>query len=146
VSLLVTPSLHTTPLVPYTTLFRSPWSTCRGRSGSSRRRRRSRAASSWCRGSRAWASRSIRRRSSATRSAERLSGCRRLDFPPTLLVRLDRTLQIAVLRARQEAESVQRGEMLLGLRDVAQYQIGLADVLVRAAVLRIDCQGFLVDR
>src|SRR2546422_5658154 len=48
----------------------SPWSTCRGRCGSTKRRRRSRMATSWCRRSRGSASPSTRRRSSVTRSAD----------------------------------------------------------------------------
>ena len=36
--------------------------------------------------------------------------------------------------------------MLLGFWQVAQHEIGLADVLMGATMLRIDGEGFLVDR
>jgi len=54
------------------------------------------------------------------------------------LVLRDRFLQVAVFRARERARLVERGEALLGLREVARLQVELARVLERAAVLGVD--------
>src|SRR6266545_3699681 len=62
-----------------------------------------------------------------------------------LLVLLDRLFQIRVLRARQEAERVEAGQMLLGLGDVAEHQVGLADVLVGPPMLGVDRQRLFVE-
>src|SRR5262245_40464828 len=62
-----------------------------------------------------------------------------------LLVLLDGLLQIAVLRAGEEAQLVERGQVLLGARQVVELQIRLADVLVGAAVLGIEGQRLLID-
>src|SRR6185436_17618197 len=68
-----------------------------------------------------------------------------LDLAAALVVRLDRLLQVPVLGAREEAEFVEARQVLLGLRQVVQREIGLADVLVGPAVLGIDGEGLLVD-
>src|ERR1041385_3367981 len=60
------------------------------------------------------------------------------------LVLGDRLLQVRELRAREEADLVERAQVLLGLRHVADLKIGLADVLVRAAVARIQAQRLVV--
>src|SRR5262245_52258800 len=49
-----------------------------------------------------------------------------LDLAAALLVRLDCLLQVAVLGAREEAELVEAGEVLLGLRQVVEREIGFA--------------------
>src|SRR5262245_27028587 len=45
----------------------------------------------------------------------------RLGLAASLLVGLDRLLQIAVLRARQEAQLVERAQVILGLRQVVEH-------------------------
>jgi hypothetical protein len=45
-----------------------------------------------------------------------------------------------------KSEYSEHGKMLLRLCEVAEHQIGLADVLVGAAVLRVDGERLLVDR
>src|SRR6266700_6319006 len=55
-----------------------------------------------------------------------------------LLVAPDLLLQVAVLLAREEADSVQRLQLLLGACEVADLQVCLAEVFVRAPVLRGD--------
>ncbi len=52
--------------------------------------------------------------------------------------------QLVVFVAAEEADVVQRRQMLLGLGQIAGLQIGLADVFVRALVLRIEGQRRLV--
>src|SRR5690349_11520599 len=69
-----------------------------------------------------------------------------LRLPARLLVRLDGALEIPVLRARDEAERVERLQVLLGVGQVAEHQVRLADVLVRALVLGVDGERLLVDR
>src|SRR6185295_2264823 len=62
-----------------------------------------------------------------------------------LLVLLDGLLQIRVLRAGEEAQRVELGQVLLGVGQVVQREIRLTDVLVGAAVLGIERQSLLVD-
>src|SRR5260221_3783207 len=61
------------------------------------------------------------------------------------LVLRDRLLQVAVFRARQEARLVERGQALLGAREIAGLQVELARVFERAAVCRVDAQRFVVE-
>src|SRR3989442_15962635 len=68
-----------------------------------------------------------------------LAGLLRLRF-----VLRDGALEIAVLAAAEEAQLVERAQVLLRLGDVADHQVGLAEVLVRALVLRIEAQGLVV--
>src|SRR4029077_8265130 len=68
------------------------------------------------------------------------------DLPSARLVGLDSLLEIAVLRAREEAELVEAREVLLRLRKVVEGEVRLPDVLVRASVLGIDRERPLVDR
>ena len=56
------------------------------------------------------------------------------------LCRNDRLLQFQVLLAAGAADALQQREVLPRLGEVADHQVGLAEVLVRAAVLRIDAQ------
>src|SRR2546428_2047527 len=70
----------------------------------------------------------------------------RLDLPAGFLVRLDGLLEVAVLLAAEEAQAVEPREVLLGLREVVERQVGLADVLVGAEVARIERQRLLVER
>src|SRR5882724_783635 len=63
-----------------------------------------------------------------------------------LLVFLDSLLEVAILRAAQHAERVEPGQVFLGLGQVAQDQVGLADVLVGAPALGVDRQRLLVER
>src|SRR5947207_10242358 len=74
----------------------------------------------------------------------RLARPRRLAV--LLLVRFDGLLQVAILLAGEEAERVETAQVLPGLRQVTQHQIGLADVLVRTAVLRVEGERLLIDR
>src|SRR4030095_16456419 len=67
-------------------------------------------------------------------------------FLALLLVPLDRLLEVPVLLAGEPAQRVERREMSLGLGDVPEHEIGLADVLVGAAMLGIDGERLLVDR
>src|SRR5215212_7966489 len=60
------------------------------------------------------------------------------------LVLGDGVLQVAELAAREKAQLVELREVLLRLADVADHEIRLADVLVRAAVLRIDAERLVV--
>src|SRR5215510_2377009 len=75
------------------------------------------------------------------------SACRRggLHLAVALLVRFHGLFQIAVLLAGEEAELVEPLEMLLGVREVVEGQVRLADVLMSAQVLRIDGQRLLID-
>src|SRR5262245_1819238 len=82
---------------------------------------------------------------SRDRAGRRLLGRDGLDLASALLVRLDRFLQVAILLARKEAKLVEPRQVLLGLRQVVEGQIGLADVLVGAAVLRGDGARLPVD-
>src|SRR5258706_10714935 len=62
----------------------------------------------------------------------------------TLLLRFelrDFLLEVGVLLAGEEADLVERREVLLGPGEVVHLQIRLAHVLVRAFVLRVDPQG-----
>src|SRR5437667_1580042 len=61
------------------------------------------------------------------------------------LVLRDRLLQVAVFRAPEPARPVERGEALLGLREVARLQVELARVFERAAVPGVDAQRFVVE-
>jgi hypothetical protein len=45
-----------------------------------------------------------------------------------------------VLLARDQADLLQRGEMLLGLRQVVHHQVGFADVLVGSAMPGVEAQ------
>jgi hypothetical protein len=56
----------------------------------------------------------------------------------------ERLLEVLQLLASQQADLAQRLQVPLGVRDVAHHQVGLADVLVRAAVARIDRERALV--
>src|SRR5262249_32137286 len=73
-------------------------------------------------------------------------GARRFDSPAAAFVVVNGVFEIRVLLARKEAELVENGEMLLGLGQVTQYEIRLADVLVGATMLGVDGQRLLVDR
>src|SRR5205807_3506657 len=70
---------------------------------------------------------------------------RRPEAPSAGLVVPHGFLQVRVLLARQEAELVEDGEVLLRLGKVPEHQERLPDVLVRAPVLWIDGQSLLVD-
>src|SRR6185295_3723881 len=72
----------------------SPWSTCRGACASSRRRRRSTRACSWCPRSRGWGSRSTRRRSRNTRSAEETAMTRIIDIETAMTRLLDMEVSV----------------------------------------------------
>jgi hypothetical protein len=52
----------------------------------------------------------------------------------------DRLLQIFRFIAGQQADRSQRREVPFCRLDITHHQVGLADVLVRAAVLRVDRQ------
>src|ERR671928_3503 len=56
----------------------------------------------------------------------------------------DRLLEIFQLLARDETDLLQRGEVLLGLRQLVHEQISLADVLVGAAMPGVEPQRFAV--
>src|SRR5207247_8487077 len=59
-------------------------------------------------------------------------------------IRGDRALQVGQLLAREQADPAKRRQVLLGLRQVAHQQVGLADVLVSAAVARVELERSLV--
>ena len=52
-------------------------------------------------------------------------------------VRRNGPLEVVVFLAGNEAEVFQRRQQLLGLGGLAKHQIGLAEMLMRAAVARI---------
>jgi hypothetical protein len=64
----------------------------------------------------------------------------------SLCVDLRRPLQIAVLLAAEETETIESREVFLRLRKVVEGEIGLADVLVGAEVLGIERERLFVDR
>ena len=76
--------------------------------------------------------------------AHRLRAVTRLGIDAQgLLVRAlpvlgDRLLQIPRIPRRKQADLLQRREVLFGFREVVHHQIRLADVLVRAAVPRVE--------
>src|SRR5438445_3629142 len=70
----------------------------------------------------------------------------RLDLPAGFLVGLDGLLEVAVLLAAEETQAVEPREVLLGLREVVEREVGLADVLVGAEVARVERQRLLVQR
>src|SRR5260221_13617878 len=53
-------------------------------------------------------------------------------------------LQLGLLRAAGLAEAIELGQQLLRLGDVAGHEIGLAEVLARRAVLRVEAQRLVV--
>src|ERR1700722_18940776 len=59
-------------------------------------------------------------------------------------VRRDGPLEVVVCLAGNEAEIFQRRQVLLGLGGLAKHQIGLAEMLMRAAVAGIQNQRLLV--
>src|SRR5437868_12877423 len=74
-------------------------------------------------------------------------GTRRRSLHRLLVLRLvlrDVLLQVGVLLARQTAQLVERREVLAGLRQVVDLQVGLAAVFVGAAMLGVVEQGFFV--
>src|SRR5207247_242769 len=70
--------------------------------------------------------------------SSRLSG----DLLP--LVVGNRLFQIAVLVAGEKAQLVEYREVLLRLGEIADHQVGLAEILVRAPVIGIDAQRLVV--
>src|SRR5215510_2906678 len=56
----------------------------------------------------------------------------------------DRPLEVVVLVAADEADVFQMREVLLGGGGVAEHQVGFAEMLVRAAMARIEHQRLLV--
>jgi hypothetical protein len=64
--------------------------------------------------------------------------------PRNFVVLCDRTLKVIVLLAGNETNSLQRCEMLFGFPTITKHQVGFTEVLVRAAVPRIDPQCLLV--
>src|SRR5581483_3717902 len=56
----------------------------------------------------------------------------------------DRRLERALLEAAEHAERVETGELLLRLVELAELQIGLADILVRTEVLGIEAESRVV--
>src|SRR5438046_9110869 len=58
--------------------------------------------------------------------------------PGPRAIRRDLTLQIDQLLARHQADPSQRLQVLLGLGEIPRQQIGLAGVLVSAAMLRVE--------
>src|SRR5512145_152903 len=79
-----------------------------------------------------------------TATNARARSARRFKRSALGFVRRDRLLEIGVLGAGEEAELVEHAEVLLRLVHVPDHEIGLADVLVRAAVLRLDAQRLVV--
>jgi hypothetical protein len=67
-----------------------------------------------------------------------------LRFDRLRLVGGDRLLEVVELAAAEEAELVELAEVLLRLGDIADHQVGLAEVLVGAAVLGIEAQRLVV--
>src|SRR2546428_267516 len=76
--------------------------------------------------------------SNSSAKSSRLSG----DLLP--LVVGNRRFQIAVLVAGEKAQLVEHREVLLRLGDIADHQVGLAEIFVRASVLGIDAQRLVV--
>src|SRR6267143_1067087 len=50
-------------------------------------------------------------------------------------------LEVAVLGAGKQTDSLQGREVLLGLGEVPDHQVGLAQIFVRAAMARIELQA-----
>src|SRR5215470_18039574 len=61
-----------------------------------------------------------------------------------LLIRRDRSLEVVVFFAADEADVFQMGEVLFGRSPVAEHQAGFAEMLVRTAMARIEHQCLLV--
>src|SRR5204863_679882 len=57
-----------------------------------------------------------------------------------LAIRRDRAFKIGQLLARRRTDPAQRGQVLLGLGDVADHQVGLAGVLVGSTVAWIQLE------
>src|SRR5262249_30595574 len=74
-------------------------------------------------------------RASVPGAGSGLALARRPHLAAARLVGLDGFLEVRVLAAREEADLVERRQVLLGLGDVAEHEVGLADVLVGALVL-----------
>src|SRR5258705_8967859 len=89
-------------------------------------------------------------RTESSRSASRMcrprssSRARRGSIESLRPVRLDLLAKVVVLLAWHQADLAQLREVLLGLREVAGHEVGLAHVLVRAAVARAEHEGALV--
>ena len=66
----------------------------------------------------------------------RIAAGSRLALPALVLV--DLLLQIVELLARQQADLLQRLQMRFGLGQLADHQVGLADIFVGAAMARIE--------
>ena len=66
----------------------------------------------------------------------RIAAGSRLALPAPVLV--DLLLQIVELLARQQADLLQRLQMRFGLGQLADHQVGLADIFVGAAMARIE--------
>ncbi len=56
----------------------------------------------------------------------------------------DGSLQIIVFRAREEANVLQRREVVFGLAEIAGHKMRLAKVFVRAAVARVEGECVLI--
>src|SRR6185369_7030933 len=102
------------------------------------------------------AARNSRARCAAVADAERRARPARIERKPTPRIYLllgagvllfenrDFLFEGRVLHAAQRAEFVEHREVLLRLGQVAGHQVGLAQVFVRGAVLRIDAQRLVV--
>src|SRR5216117_934442 len=87
-----------------------------------------------------------RRRRACEAPPPNLIRCCRLDLAVRLLVGLHGLLEIAVLFTAKQADPIEPREVLLGLGQIAEGQVGLTDVFVRARVARIQRQRLLVQR
>src|SRR5207244_5374492 len=92
-----------------------------------------------------WRYASLRRRAGPCRPARCSLRGGGLGSPLALLVGVHGLLQIAVLRAREPAELVEPGQMLFGLGQVVELQVGLTDVLGGPAMIGINGEGLRVE-
>src|SRR5882724_12163033 len=80
----------------------------------------------------------------ARRNRFRLPAPDLISAPGKCFVRRNGALEVVVFLAGNEAEPFQRRKELLGLSGFAEHQIGLAEMLMGAAVARIQHQRLLI--